>query len=48
MDIDRTIRQMARDAKQAAGVISRCATDQKNRALTNMADFLEQQAETII
>ena len=48
MDIDRTIRQMARDAKQAAGVISRCTTDQKNQALANMADLLEQQAETII
>jgi len=48
MDIDRIIRQMARDAKQAAGVISCCATDQKNKALTNMADLLEQQAETII
>ena len=48
MDLERTIRQMARDAKQAAGVIGRCATDQKNRALTNMADFLERQAQTII
>ena len=47
MDIDRIIRQMARDAKQAAGVISRCATAQKNQVLTNMADLLEQQAETI-
>jgi len=48
MDIDRTIRQMARDAKQAAGVISRCTADQKNQVLTNMADLLEQQAESII
>ncbi len=48
MDIDRTIRQMARDAKQAAGVMGCCATDQKNQALTNMAGLLEQQAETII
>ena len=47
MDIDETIRLMARDAKQAAGVIGRCATAQKNQALTNMADLLEQQAETI-
>jgi glutamate-5-semialdehyde dehydrogenase len=47
MDIDRIVRQMARDAKQAAGVISRCATDQKNQALTNMAHLLEQQAEMI-
>jgi glutamate-5-semialdehyde dehydrogenase len=47
MDIDRTIRQMAREARQAAGVISRCAAAQKNQALTNMADLLEQQAETI-
>ena len=47
MDIDRTIRQMAREARQAAGVISRCATAKKNIALTNMADLLEQQAETI-
>ena len=38
---------MAREAKQAAGVISRCATAQKNQALTNMADLLEQQAENI-
>ncbi len=48
MDIDRTIRQMARDARQAAGVISCCKTDQKNQALMNMADLLAQQAETII
>jgi glutamate-5-semialdehyde dehydrogenase len=47
MDIDRTIRQMARDARQAAGVISRCDTAQKNQALTVMADLLERQAETI-
>ena len=47
MDINRTIRQMARDAKQAAGVISRCATAKKNQALMNMADLLEHQAETI-
>jgi glutamate-5-semialdehyde dehydrogenase len=47
MDIDRTIRKMARDARQAAGGISRCATAQKNQALMNMADLLEQQAETI-
>ncbi len=47
MDIDQTIRQMARDARQAAGVINRCATAQKNRALKNMADLLEKQAETI-
>ena len=48
MDIDRTIRQMARDARQAAGVMGCCKTDQKNQALTNMADLLEQQAETIV
>jgi glutamate-5-semialdehyde dehydrogenase len=47
MDIERTIRQMAREAKQAAAVISRCTTAQKNRALTTMADMLEQRAETI-
>jgi len=47
MDIDRTIHQMAVAAKQAAGVISRSATDQKNRALTNMADLLVKQAQTI-
>ena len=47
MDINRTIRQMARDAKQAAGVISRCATAKKNQALMSMADLLDQQAETI-
>jgi len=48
MDIDRTIRQMARDAKQAAGLMGCSATDQKNQALMNMADLLAQQAETII
>jgi glutamate-5-semialdehyde dehydrogenase len=48
MNMDQAIRQMARDARQAAGVISRCATDQKNRALMNLADYLEEQAETII
>ena len=48
MDIDQTIRQMARDARQAAGVIGCSATDQKNQALMNMADLLAQQAETIV
>ena len=48
MDIDRTIRQMARDARQAAGVMGCCPTDQKNQALMNMADLLAQQAETIV
>lgn len=47
MDINRTIRQMARDARQAAGVISRSETARKNQALLNMADLLEHQAETI-
>ena len=47
MDIDRTVTQMARAARQAAGMISRCNTAQKNRALTIMADLLEQQVETI-
>lgn len=47
MDIDRTIRQMAIEARQAAGVIGRCAASQKNQALVNMADLLEQRAETI-
>ena len=48
MDNDRTIRHMARDARQDAGVMGCCATDQKNRVLTNMADLLVQQAETIV
>lgn len=47
MDIDQTIRSMTQKARQAAGVISRCPTEQKNRVLTTMADLLEQQAETI-
>lgn len=47
MDIDRIISQMARDAKAAAGVISRCTAAQKNQALTHMADLLERQAATI-
>lgn len=47
MDIDQTIYQMAIEARQAAGVISRSATDQKNQALTTMADLLAQQAEAI-
>lgn len=48
MDIDRTIRQMARDARQAAAVMGCCTTEQKNRALTNMADLLAQQTEMIV
>jgi len=48
MDIDRTIRQMARDARQAAGVMGCCTTEQKNQALTNMADLLAQQTEMIV
>jgi glutamate-5-semialdehyde dehydrogenase len=47
MDIDRTIRQMAIDAKQAAAVISRCETDRKNQALGRMADLLVQRADII-
>ena len=47
MDIDPIIRQMARDARQAAGVIGRCPTTRKNQALTHMADLLEHQAERI-
>ncbi|BBO70732.1 gamma-glutamyl phosphate reductase [Desulfosarcina alkanivorans] len=47
MDIHRTIGQMARDARQAAGVIGRSDAARKNRALTTMADLLEQQAERI-
>lgn len=45
--IQQTIRKMAQDAQQAAGVISRCTTARKNQALTTMADLLEQQAATI-
>ncbi|MFO7714710.1 glutamate-5-semialdehyde dehydrogenase [Desulfosarcina sp.] len=47
MHIDQTIQQMARDARQAAGVVNRCAADQKNQALTAMADLLAQQADTV-
>jgi glutamate-5-semialdehyde dehydrogenase len=48
MDIDRTIRQMAQDAKKAAAVMGCCPTNQKNQALMNMADLLAQQAERIV
>ena len=47
MDIEKTIGQMARDAKSAAGTVSRSTTDQKNLALLTMADLLEQQAQSI-
>jgi glutamate-5-semialdehyde dehydrogenase len=47
MDINQTIEKMASDAKIAAGVMSRCKTEQKNSALTIMADLLEQKAEWI-
>ena len=47
MDIEKTIRQMAQDAKTAAGIISRSTTDQKNRALLSMASLLEKQAQAI-
>jgi glutamate-5-semialdehyde dehydrogenase len=47
MDIEQTIRQMAQDAKTAAGVISRSSTDQKNQALLTMADLLEKRAPVI-
>jgi len=47
MDNQSTIEKMARDARQASSAISRCATDLKNRALTTIAELLEQQAETI-
>ena len=47
MDIAQTIGQIARNARQAAGAIGRCGTDVKNRALTTMADLLEQEAQTI-
>ncbi len=47
MDIETTIRQMAQDAKTAAGIISRSSTDQKNQALLTMADLLEEKASGI-
>ena len=47
MDIEQTIRQMAVAARQAAGAISRCETRVKNRALTTIADLLEQRSEKI-
>jgi glutamate-5-semialdehyde dehydrogenase len=47
MDIHSTIKEMARDAKMAAGIIRRSKTAQKNKALTAMADLLEQKAEWI-
>ena len=47
MDIEQTIHQMARAAKQAAGAVGRCETRIKNRALTTIADLLEQQSERI-
>ena len=47
MDIEKTVRQMAQDAKTAAGIISRSSTDQKNQALLTMADLLEEKAEGI-
>ena len=47
MDIQQTIAQMARDAKNAAGVIGRCDTARKNRVLTTMADLLEARAQAL-
>jgi len=47
MDIEKTIRQMARDARTAAGIISRCTTVQKNQALMTMAGLLEEKAPVI-
>lgn len=47
MNIAQTIRQMAQNARQAAGAIGRCSTDAKNRALETMADLLAQEAPAI-
>ena len=48
MDIDQTIGHMANEARQAAGLLSRCASAQKNQVLSRMADLLEQHTKTII
>ncbi len=47
MNIDETIKTMAREAKDAAGVIGRCDTTQKNRVLLTMAELLEQRSTEI-
>ena len=47
MDINQIIKKIAVDAKKAAGVMGRCDTAQKNRALTTMAELLEQKADWI-
>ena len=47
MDVDRTILALAQAAKQAAGVMARCETALKNKALMTIAERLEEQTETI-
>jgi glutamate-5-semialdehyde dehydrogenase len=45
--VEETIEAMARAAKAAAPVLARCSAEQKNSALRQIADRIEQEAETI-
>ncbi len=44
MDIKAYVTEAARDAKKAAGVLARCSTDAKNRALSFMAEEIVQRS----
>ncbi len=45
MDIDAYVTEAARDAKRAAGMLARCSTDAKNRALSFMAEEIAARSE---
>ncbi|HOG16977.1 MAG TPA: glutamate-5-semialdehyde dehydrogenase [Syntrophales bacterium] len=45
MDIDAYVTEAARDAKRAAGMLARCSTDAKNRALSFMAKEIAARSE---
>ena len=45
--VEATIEAMARAARAAAPVLARCSSEQKNSALRQIADRIEQEAETI-
>jgi glutamate-5-semialdehyde dehydrogenase len=48
MDIKAQVRKIAQDAKAAGAALARCSTDQKNRALEEMAERLLRQSPYLI
>jgi len=48
MNLESTILEMAKAAREASTMMARCPTKKKNEVLLNIADTLENQAATIM